>query len=95
MRKLKKGYVGIYIFAGNRKERQVAAQPPVENPNHAVSFPPPLGTIMEWQSMEEREEEECSQLPRSPIQDYIDSCHRRTPLYPGCHPGHNDEDEGM
>ena len=68
-----------------------------KNLDHSVSFPPHLRTIVEQKSLEEREAEELSNLPPSPIQGYIDSFRRGKlgPLFPGCTVPSYADDEGI
>jgi hypothetical protein len=67
------GYLSV---SGEIQEKPLAAQPR-KNPDHSVSSAPPLRTIMEQRTLEAEEEEELSQQPPSPIQDFIDSLPRR------------------
>lgn len=67
------GYLSV---SGEIEEKPLAAQPR-KNQDHSVSSAPPLRTIMEQRTLEAEEEEELSQQPPSPIQDFIDSLPRR------------------
>ena len=77
-------------------DRTLAAQAR-KNLDHSASFPPHLRTIVEQKSLEEREAEELSNLPPSPIQGYIDSFRRGKlgPLFPGCTVPSYADDEGI
>ena len=85
----------MVVISGDASDRSLAGQPR-KNPDHSVSFPPHLRTIVEQKSLEEREAEELRHLPPSPIRNYIDSFHRGQagPLFPGCTEPSFEDDEG-
>ena len=89
-------FLFCFYFQGDMSDRPLAAQPR-KNLDHSVSFPPHLRTIVEQKSLEEREAEEFSNLPPSPIRGYIDSFRRGQtgPLFPGCTVPSYPDDEGI
>ena len=76
--------------AGSVKEKPLSAQPRKVQSEHVISAAPPLRTIVEQKSVEEREEEAMAQQPPSPLQGFLKDHRSRT--WPLAHMGYGDSD---
>lgn len=73
-------------ISGKPEDKPLSAQPRKVNSEHIISAAPPLRTIIEQKSVEEREAEAMELQPPSPLQDFMKK--HRSHTWPMPHMGY-------
>ena len=77
-------------MAGEVEDKPLSAQPRKVQSDHVISAAPPLRTIVEQKSVEEREAEAMAMQPPSPLQNFLKDHRSRT--WPLAQMGYGDTD---